>query len=172
MSIFLQLKKSIVLITLLCFLIVISADLTKFLIPPQSAKQVSVLALCGLFFFWSTVNAQLIGEQNFSPVFIRLLRFSHKSFWGYKGDYIIDSKGVNSKLGSYSKDKWGCLWTWRSFILTLTQHAQWALFIFKTMLYSTTTLSVSFQLTVEMPCHLLHKTQWDDFFKILLFLVF
>ena len=107
-----------------------------------------------LFFFWSTVNAQLIGEQNFSPVFIRLLRFPHKSFWGYKGDYIIDSKGVNSKLGSYSKDKWGCLWTWRSFILTLTQHAQWALFIFKTMLYSTTTLSVSFQLTVEMPCHL------------------
>ena len=75
-------------------------------------------ALFGLFFFWSTVNAQLIGEQNFSPVFIRLLRFSHKSFWGYKGDYIIDSKGVNSKLGSYSKDKWGCLWTWRSFILT------------------------------------------------------
>ena len=126
-------------------------------------------ALFGLFFFWSTVNAQLIGEQNFSPVFIRLLRFSHKSFWGYKGDYIIDSKGVNSKLGSYSKDKWGCLWTWRSFILTLTQHAQWALFIFKTMLYSTTTLSVSFQLTVEMPCHLLHMTQWGWNFSNSLF---
>ena len=154
MNIFVHIKRfnSADYITL--FRIMISTNLTTFRIPPQSAKQVSVLALFGLFFFWSTVNAQLIGEQNFSPVFIRLLRFPHKSFWGYKGDYIIDSKGVNSKLGSYSKDKWGCLWTWRSFILTLTQHAQWALFIFKTMLYSTTTLSVSFQLTVEMPCHL------------------